>query len=73
MLRNYGAKVKYYNELVGYNSRLDEMQAAFLNIKLKKLKEHNDIRNNNALYYLNNSNHVIKISIISKLFDIFKY
>ena len=37
MLRNYGSKVKYYNEVVGYNSRLDEMQAAFLNIKLKKI------------------------------------
>jgi len=36
-LRNYGSRIKYYNELVGYNSRLDEMQAAFLSIKLKKL------------------------------------
>jgi dTDP-4-amino-4,6-dideoxygalactose transaminase len=36
-LRNYGSHIKYYNEFVGYNSRLDEMQAAFLSIKLKKL------------------------------------
>lgn len=36
-LRNYGSKIKYYNDIVGYNSRLDEMQAAFLNIKLKYL------------------------------------
>lgn len=36
-LRNYGSKVKYYNEYVGYNSRLDEVQADFLSIKLKKL------------------------------------
>lgn len=36
-LRNYGSRVKYYNEVVGFNSRLDEMQAAFLSIKLKKL------------------------------------
>lgn len=37
MLRNYGSNVKYYNEVVGFNSRLDEIQAAFLNIKLKYL------------------------------------
>jgi dTDP-4-amino-4,6-dideoxygalactose transaminase len=36
-LRNYGSKLKYYNELAGFNSRLDEMQAAFLNVKLKSL------------------------------------
>ena len=53
MLRNYGSHIKYVNEVIGHNSRLDELQAAFLNIKLKKLKEHNDIRNNNALYYNN--------------------
>lgn len=36
-LRNYGSSKKYYNESLGYNSRLDELQAAFLRIKLKKL------------------------------------
>lgn len=36
-LRNYGSKVKYYNEVVGYNSRLDEVQAAFLSVKLQRL------------------------------------
>jgi dTDP-4-amino-4,6-dideoxygalactose transaminase len=40
-LRNYGSKKKYYNDLKGYNSRLDEMQAAFLRVKLKKLDEWN--------------------------------
>ncbi len=38
-LRNYGSDVKYYNEVVGYNSRLDEVQAAFLSVKLKKMDE----------------------------------
>lgn len=38
-LRNYGSRVKYYNELIGVNSRLDEIQAAFLNVKLKFLDE----------------------------------
>jgi dTDP-4-amino-4,6-dideoxygalactose transaminase len=36
-LRNYGSSVKYHNDLIGYNSRLDEIQAAFLSIKLSKL------------------------------------
>lgn len=36
-LRNYGSGIKYHNELVGYNSRLDELQAALLTIKLKQL------------------------------------
>lgn len=36
-LRNYGSKIKYQNQLVGYNSRLDELQAALLSVKLKKL------------------------------------
>jgi dTDP-4-amino-4,6-dideoxygalactose transaminase len=42
ILRNYGSKTKYYNELIGYNSRLDELQACFLNIKLKSLDEINN-------------------------------
>src|SRR5205085_10517744 len=40
-LRNYGSKKKYYNDCKGYNSRLDELQAAFLRVKLRKLNEWN--------------------------------
>jgi dTDP-4-amino-4,6-dideoxygalactose transaminase len=40
-LRNYGSKKKYYNDVKGYNSRLDELQAAFLRVKLRKLDEWN--------------------------------
>lgn len=40
MYRNYGQKVKYYHEFIGYNSRLDEIQAAILDVKLKKLEEY---------------------------------
>src|SRR5438132_9887790 len=43
-LRNYGSKKKYYNDYKGYNSRLDEIQAAFLRVKLKKLDEWNNRR-----------------------------
>jgi dTDP-4-amino-4,6-dideoxygalactose transaminase len=40
-LRNYGSDVKYHNELVGHNSRLDELQAAFLSVKLRHLESIN--------------------------------
>jgi len=52
-LRNYGSKVKYYNEVKGYNSRLDEMQAAFLRVKLQHLDEWNARRSKIAAIYLN--------------------
>ncbi len=39
MLRNYGSRVRYYFEEVGFNSRLDEIQAALLSVKLKHLDE----------------------------------
>jgi len=41
-LRNYGSKVKYFNEVVGFNSRLDELQAGFLRIKLEFLDSINE-------------------------------
>jgi dTDP-4-amino-4,6-dideoxygalactose transaminase len=44
-LRNYGSERKYYNDVIGYNNRLDDMQAAFLSVKLKHLKEMNAHRN----------------------------
>jgi dTDP-4-amino-4,6-dideoxygalactose transaminase len=53
-LRNYGSKKKYYNEVKGYNSRLDEMQAALLRVKLKKLDEWNARRAAVAENYLRN-------------------
>ncbi len=43
-LRNYGSHTKYYNEVKGFNSRLDELQAAFLKVKLRKLDEWNERR-----------------------------
>ena len=44
MLRNYGSRVKYVNEEVGFNSRLDELQAALLRVKLRMLDEWNTRR-----------------------------
>lgn len=51
-LRNYGSPKKYINSVVGYNSRLDELQAAFLNIKLPHLDEDNAKRRFVARQYL---------------------
>ncbi len=53
-LRNYGSKTKYYNELVGYNSRLDEIQAAFLSVKLKRLDTITSHKRELASIYHNN-------------------
>jgi len=39
MLRNYGSAKKYYNEEIGYNNRLDELQAAFLSVKLNYIQQ----------------------------------
>lgn len=50
-LRNYGSQKKYYNEVMGINSRLDEVQAAFLNIKLKYMEKWNSERENLAHLY----------------------
>ncbi len=52
VLSNYGSRVKYYNEVKGYNSRLDELQAAFLREKIKKLDEWNGRRKAVAAEYL---------------------
>jgi dTDP-4-amino-4,6-dideoxygalactose transaminase len=54
ILRNYGSEKKYYNEVVGFNSRLDELQAAFLSIKLKRLDEINDHKRKLAKIYAEN-------------------
>jgi dTDP-3-amino-3,4,6-trideoxy-alpha-D-glucose transaminase len=50
-LRNYGSKVKYVNIERGFNSRLDELQAAFLRVKLKHLDRWNEQRRRIAAHY----------------------
>ena len=51
-LRNYGSSCKYHNEYIGINSRLDELQAAFLNVKLPHLDKDNEQRCAIAKRYL---------------------
>ena len=53
ILRNYGSEKRYYNEVVGYNSRLDELQAGLLRIKLSHLDELTAQREHIATRYLN--------------------
>lgn len=52
VLCNYGSQVKYHNKVKGYNSRLDELQAAFLREKLKVLDVWNERRKKIATEYL---------------------
>jgi dTDP-4-amino-4,6-dideoxygalactose transaminase len=50
-LRNHGSFVRYYHHAVGYNSRLDEIQAAIIRIKLKNIDQFNAARRANAAAY----------------------
>lgn len=56
-LANYGSKVKYQNDYQGLNSRLDEIQAAFLDVKLKYIDAENDYRRQVAHRYLTEIKH----------------
>ena len=51
-MRNYGSRVKYFNEVAGYNSRLDPLQAAVLDAKLRQLPQAIDQRRSVAQRYL---------------------
>jgi dTDP-3-amino-3,4,6-trideoxy-alpha-D-glucose transaminase len=51
LLRNYGAREKYHHDIVGSNSRLDELQAAFLRVRLRILDRWNARRAEQAQYY----------------------
>ncbi|QRM89549.1 aminotransferase class V-fold PLP-dependent enzyme [Lacinutrix sp. WUR7] len=77
-LRNYGSSKKYLHDTIGFNNRLDEIQAAFLNIKLPKLDADNEKRREIAKrfiseiknekitlpFYDNSKNHVFHLFVI---------
>ncbi|CAM4115301.1 DegT/DnrJ/EryC1/StrS aminotransferase family protein [Flavobacterium antarcticum] len=77
-LRNYGSEVKYHNDFIGINSRLDEVQASFLNVKLPNLDRDNqrrvaiakrylaEIKNDKIAlpFYDHSSNHVFHLFVI---------
>ncbi len=62
VLRNYGSRVRYQNEVMGYNSRLDELQAAFLRVKLRHLDEWNARRKKLAHQYLAELKNVVGLT-----------
>ena len=71
-LRNYGSEKKYFNKYVGYNSRLDEIQAVFLNLKLPLLDKINlHKRNLASLYTKFLSDTIIKPIEIENSFHVF--
>lgn len=74
-LRNYGSSIKYKNDIVGYNSRLDELQAAFLLVKLKYLDKINEHKRQLAKVYFENLNAQVVLPIqhsdYSDVFHIF--
>jgi dTDP-4-amino-4,6-dideoxygalactose transaminase len=51
MLRNHGSQVRYHHDIIGYNSRLDEMQAAILRVKLTHIESFNENRRRVAHRY----------------------
>lgn len=61
LLRNHGSAVRYYHEVVGYNSRLDELQAAVIRVKLKRIDEFNKGRRDAARQY---KRHISKDAVI---------
>lgn len=71
-LRNYGSSIKYYNDDLGYNSRLDEIQAGFLSIKLKILDDITNHKRELALIYLENlDDRFIKPVVDKDYFDVY--
>jgi len=71
-LRNYGSRIKYHNDVIGYNSRLDELQASFLRVKLRDLDRINEYKRNLATVYNNGlSEKVVKPLSQNDFFDVF--
>jgi len=72
MIRNYGSKVKYYNEVAGINSRLDELQAFFLDVKLKALDDINNHKRHLAhLYHTGLTDRFVKPVVEAGYHDVY--
>ncbi len=66
MIANHGQKKKYYHEVLGCNSRLDTIQAAILDIKLKHLDQYSESRNKMADEYYNKLSEIKDLKLPSK-------
>jgi dTDP-4-amino-4,6-dideoxygalactose transaminase len=73
VLRNYGSHKKYENLYKGVNSRLDELQAAFLRIKLSRLDEENQKRREIAKFYVENINNPEIVLPLGRDIDVLSY
>jgi len=72
MLRNYGSRQKYFNERIGYNSRLDELQAGFLSVKLQFLEQINEHKRRLAKIYMEGlKDDFIKPSVQEDFHDVY--
>lgn len=72
VLRNYGSEVKYYNDVVGVNSRLDELQAALLLVKLKYMERITSHKRELASVYLDGlKSDFIKPQVHLDYFDVY--
>lgn len=63
MIANHGQSVKYYHDVIGVNSRLDTLQAAILDVKLKNLNTYSEARQYAAAYYDSALKHVEHVTI----------
>ena len=71
-LRNYGSAIKYYNDELGYNSRLDEIQAGFLSAKLEILDDITNHKRELAKIYLENlDDRFVKPVVDRDYFDVY--
>lgn len=71
-LRNYGSATKYYNDEIGFNSRLDEIQAGFLSVKLKVLEDITQHKRDLAQVYRENlDDRFIKPIVDEDYFDVY--
>ena len=72
MIRNYGSEKKYHNDVIGVNSRLDELQAALLNVKLPHLDEiNNHKRELAALYHAKLNDNFIRPEVHPDYHDVY--
>ncbi|MHC8514316.1 DegT/DnrJ/EryC1/StrS family aminotransferase [Sporosarcina sp. ITBMC105] len=65
VIRVHGSKPKYHHHVLGYNSRLDEMQAAILNVKLPHLSKWSENRRNHAAYYSKKLNETVRKYVVT--------
>lgn len=65
-LRNYGSKERYYNEVIGYNNRMDEFEAAYLNVALKYLSQWTEERRQLAKLYKEKLKDIPEVELIQQ-------